>query len=84
MIPKPHRASIVFYVADIARTEAFYNDADRIGDGHVRTPVIDIRSYDKRFRLDSGTATPPDAVRLGHAGASHGQCLAGGGAARPR
>lgn len=24
MIPKPHRASIVFYVADIARTEAFY------------------------------------------------------------
>src|SRR5690554_1685670 len=26
MIPKPHRASIVFYVADIARTEAFYND----------------------------------------------------------
>ena len=27
MIPKPHRASIVFYVADIARTEAFYRDA---------------------------------------------------------
>lgn len=26
MLPKPHRASIVFYVADIARTEAFYND----------------------------------------------------------
>jgi glyoxylase I family protein len=26
MIPKPHRASIVFYVADIARTEAFYRD----------------------------------------------------------
>lgn len=26
MIPKPHRASIVFYVADIARTETFYND----------------------------------------------------------
>jgi len=26
MIPKPHRASIVFYVADIARTEAFYAD----------------------------------------------------------
>lgn len=24
MIPKPHRASIVFYVADIARTERFY------------------------------------------------------------
>lgn len=24
MIPKPHRASIIFYVADIARTEAFY------------------------------------------------------------
>ena len=24
MIPKPHRASIVFYVADIARTEKFY------------------------------------------------------------
>ncbi len=26
MIPKPHRASIVFYVSDIARTEAFYSD----------------------------------------------------------
>lgn len=26
MIPKPCRASIVFYVADIARTEAFYRD----------------------------------------------------------
>jgi glyoxylase I family protein len=26
MIPKPHHASIVFYVADIARTEAFYRD----------------------------------------------------------
>jgi predicted enzyme related to lactoylglutathione lyase len=26
MIPKPHRASIVFYVADIARTETFYRD----------------------------------------------------------
>ncbi|WP_423065751.1 VOC family protein [Devosia sp. CN2-171] len=26
MIPKPHRASVVFYVADIARTEAFYRD----------------------------------------------------------
>lgn len=26
MLPKPHRASIVFYVSDIARTEAFYND----------------------------------------------------------
>lgn len=26
MIPKPHRVSIVFYVADIARTEAFYNE----------------------------------------------------------
>ena len=26
MIPKPHRASIVFYVADIGRTEAFYRD----------------------------------------------------------
>lgn len=26
MIPKPHRASIVFYVKDIARTEAFYRD----------------------------------------------------------
>ncbi len=26
MIPKPHRASIVFYVSDIARTESFYND----------------------------------------------------------
>jgi predicted enzyme related to lactoylglutathione lyase len=24
MIPKPHRASIVFYVADIVRTEKFY------------------------------------------------------------
>ncbi|HZY68901.1 MAG TPA: VOC family protein [Devosia sp.] len=24
MIPKPHRASIVFYVSDIARTETFY------------------------------------------------------------
>ena len=24
MIPRPHRASIVFYVADIARTEKFY------------------------------------------------------------
>lgn len=24
MIPKPHRASIVFYVSDIARTEKFY------------------------------------------------------------
>lgn len=24
MIPKPHNASIVFYVADIARTERFY------------------------------------------------------------
>lgn len=26
MLPKPHRASIVFYVSDIARTEKFYND----------------------------------------------------------
>lgn len=26
MLPKPHRASIVFYVSDIMRTEAFYND----------------------------------------------------------
>lgn len=26
MIPKPQRASIVFYVADIARTEKFYTD----------------------------------------------------------
>ena len=26
MIPKPHRASIVYYVADIARTERFYTD----------------------------------------------------------
>lgn len=26
MIPKPHRASIVFYVADIARTETFYTE----------------------------------------------------------
>ena len=26
MIPKPHRASIVFYVADIARTERFYTE----------------------------------------------------------
>ena len=26
MIPKPHRASIVFYVADIARSETFYRD----------------------------------------------------------
>lgn len=26
MIPKPHRASIVFYVSDIARTEQFYTD----------------------------------------------------------
>ena len=26
MLPKPHRASIVFYVADIERTESFYND----------------------------------------------------------
>jgi len=26
MIPKPHRASIVFYVSDIARTERFYAD----------------------------------------------------------
>lgn len=26
MIPRPHRASIVFYVADIARTEKFYRD----------------------------------------------------------
>ena len=26
MIPKPHRASIVFYVADIARTEKFYTE----------------------------------------------------------
>lgn len=26
MIPRPHRASIVFYVSDIARTEAFYRD----------------------------------------------------------
>ena len=26
MIPKPHRASIVYYVADIARTEAFYTE----------------------------------------------------------
>jgi catechol 2,3-dioxygenase-like lactoylglutathione lyase family enzyme len=27
MIPKPHRASIVFYVSDIVRTENFYRDA---------------------------------------------------------
>ncbi len=26
MIPKPHRASIVFYVSDIARTEKFYKE----------------------------------------------------------
>ena len=26
MIPKPHRASIVFYVSDITRTEVFYRD----------------------------------------------------------
>jgi len=26
VIPKPHHASIVFYVADIARTETFYRD----------------------------------------------------------
>jgi predicted enzyme related to lactoylglutathione lyase len=26
VIPKPHRASIVFYVADIARTEKFYTE----------------------------------------------------------
>ena len=26
MIPKPHRASIVFYVSDIARTEKFYRE----------------------------------------------------------
>lgn len=26
MLPKPHRASIVFYVSDIARTERFYRD----------------------------------------------------------
>lgn len=26
MIPKPHRASIVYYVTDIARTEAFYTE----------------------------------------------------------
>ncbi len=26
MIPKPHRASIVFYVADIERTEKFYTE----------------------------------------------------------
>jgi glyoxylase I family protein len=26
MIPKPHTVSVVFYVADIARTEAFYRD----------------------------------------------------------
>ena len=26
MIPKPHRASIVYYVSDIARTEKFYTE----------------------------------------------------------
>ena len=26
MIPKPHRASIVFYVSDIVRTERFYSE----------------------------------------------------------
>ena len=26
MIPKPHRASIVFYVADVIRTERFYTE----------------------------------------------------------
>lgn len=26
MLPKPHRASIVFYVSDIVRTETFYNE----------------------------------------------------------
>jgi len=26
MIPKPHRASIVFYVSDIVRTEKFYTE----------------------------------------------------------
>lgn len=31
MLPKPHRASIVFYVSDIARTEGFYNDVLGIG-----------------------------------------------------
>jgi predicted enzyme related to lactoylglutathione lyase len=31
MIPKPHRASIVFYVADIARTEKFYTEVLGIG-----------------------------------------------------
>ncbi|MEQ8295584.1 MAG: VOC family protein [Nitratireductor sp.] len=34
MLPKPHRASIVFYVSDIVRTEAFYNDV--LGLGLVR------------------------------------------------
>lgn len=34
MLPKPHRASIVFYVADIARTEAFY--AETLGIPLVR------------------------------------------------
>ena len=31
MIPKPHRVSLVFYVSDIARTEAFYNDTLGLG-----------------------------------------------------
>jgi glyoxylase I family protein len=26
MIPKPHRASVVFYVSDIVRTETFYKE----------------------------------------------------------
>ena len=26
MLPKPHRASVVYYVSDIARTEVFYAD----------------------------------------------------------
>jgi glyoxylase I family protein len=35
MIPKPHRASIVFYVADIARTEKFYNETLGIALGRM-------------------------------------------------
>ncbi|MCD7058359.1 VOC family protein [Pelagibacterium xiamenense] len=34
MLPKPHRASVVYYVADIKRTETFYNDV--LGLGLVR------------------------------------------------
>lgn len=50
MIPRPHNASIVFYVADIARTERFY--ADVLGIALERMEGAE--PYWLQGRLDNG------------------------------